>query len=98
MAHIKIDTDALLQQAQNINKHSQTYATLGSRVNSLTGQMTASWKGEASTAYLEMMQRYMQQGEYMKSVLETFSKLATEVANDMLETDQKSAAAIRNAF
>ena len=98
MAHIRIDTDAVLQQAANINKHSQTYSGLGSRVNSITGQMTASWKGESATAYIEMMQKYMQQGEYMKNVLDLFSRLSTEVTNDILDADQKSAAAIRNSF
>ena len=98
MAHIKIDYDMLNQEASRLNSQIQEYESLGSRVNTLIGQMQASWEGEACNAYTEMMQRYMMQSQKMVGILNAFKSYATGASEDFAEIDMQCAALIRNSF
>ena len=98
MAHIKMDFDGLLQQSSTLGQLGQNYEGLNSRMRSLTEQISEGWEGEASRAYVEMMQKYIQQAGKMTGILQAFRGYANQATTDFQELDRTCAAAIRNSF
>lgn len=98
MAHIKIDFDGLTQQASLLNNYAQSYESLNSRMNALTQQISSSWEGESSKAYLEMMQKYYQQSQKIVGIINAFRGYATGASNDFDDVDRRCAGLIRGAF
>lgn len=98
MSHIKIDFDGLAQQASSLNRYIQTYESLNARMKNLTQQISAGWQGEASRAFLEMMQKYSKEASKMIEVLSAFRGYATSTSMDFEEVDKSCAVMIRNSF
>lgn len=98
MAHIKINFEELNQREGELKNLIAAYEKLNSRTTVLTEQINAGWQGEASKAYLEMMQKYCQQAQKMVGILTAFKEYATGVATDFSEADQQCASWIRDSF
>lgn len=98
MAHIKLDFDALMQQASTLGGLGQNYETLNQRMHTLTEQISSGWEGEASRAYVEMMQKYTKQAEKMTGIIGAFRGYASKATNDFETLDRECAASIRNSF
>jgi WXG100 family type VII secretion target len=98
MAHIKIHFDGLAQQVSALNNYIQTYESLNTRMKNLTEQMSAGWQGEASRAFLEMMQKYSKEASKLVGVLGAFRGYASNASTDFEEVDKRCASLIRNSF
>lgn len=98
MAHIKINFDGLAQQASTMSNLTQSYEALNTRMNNLTQRISAQWQGEASRAYVEMMQKYCQQAGKMVGILQAFRSYASNASTDFSDVDNTCAGMIRNSF
>lgn len=98
MAIINIDYDGLMQQASAIGGISASYESLNTRLKSLRIKVNDGWEGEASKAFGDMMQKYINQSQHMKEILDLFRSYATDTASSFQEVDQRCAAMIRNSF
>ena len=95
---IKIDYDGLSQQSATLKNLSAAYESLCSRMNNLSNQMTAGWEGNASKAFLELMQKYVQQGKSLKEVIDLMQSYADDTVNTFESVDQECANMIRSSF
>lgn len=98
MAHIRINYDGLNQQASAMKAAIQTYEGLNGRMTNLTEQISSSWVGESSRAYVEMMGKYSRQAKEMSQIMQEFLKYTTTALTDFSEVDRRCASRIRNAF
>lgn len=98
MARIKIDFDGLNSSSTSLNSYIQSYEALNIRMDALREKVTAGWEGEASRAFLEMMQNYSKEAQKMTEVLKQFWNYGTSASADFDDVDRRCAAMIRNAF
>ena len=95
---IKIDYDGLTQQAATLKNLSAAYEALVGRKSNLSSQMTAGWEGNASKAFLELMEKYIQQGKSLKEILDLMQSYAGDAVNTFQSVDQECANMINNSF
>ena len=95
---IKIDYDGLTQQAATLKNLSASYEALVGRMSNLSSQMTAGWEGNASKAFLELMEKYIQQGKSLKEILDLMQSYAGDAVNTFQSVDQECANMINNSF
>ncbi len=98
MAKIRIDFDALRQQAVSINSMNESYQQITTRFNNLTDQISTGWKGESAAAYVSKMKEYLVQGRKLIDVISAFRSYAVTTADTFEQTDRECASAIRNSF
>ena len=98
MAHIKINYDRLQQQSASMRNCIQNYESLISRTLALVNDISAGWEGEASVAYVESMQNYLQQAQQMVDVFKSFRSMSDSVTQKFSNTDSQSGQAISRSF
>lgn len=98
MAHIRIDYDGLMQQVSSIASILGSYESLNSRLKDMKEKVDAGWEGEASRAFAEIMQKYIQQSQKMEEIIGEFKGYASKATASFQEVDQRCAALIRNSF
>ena len=60
--------------------------------------ISAGWEGEASVAYVESMQNYLQQAQQMVDVFKSFRSMSDSVTQKFSNTDSQSGQAISRSF
>ena len=98
MPVIRIDVDALRARANTMEGHIAEYESLNGQMQNLSGNMTASWKGESGAAYSSMMTGYVAQAQSLVQILQKFKTYATDTADKFEAADTECAARIRNSF
>lgn len=98
MSDIKIDYDGLSQASASLKNYAAAYDSLCARMKSMSDQISATWEGNASRAFVEMMQKYQKQGLLIKDIIATIEGYAQMTGSDFQAVDQECAARIRNSF
>lgn len=98
MALIKVNFDGLDQQVGAIANQIQSYEALNTRTTNMINQISATWQGEAATAYIEKLNSYLAEARKMVGVLEAFKGYANISSTEFRELDQNCANDIRNSF
>ena len=98
MAKIKIDSAKLQQNEQAINKKIQELTELNHRLKALIIRIQDSWEGDASKAYVSMMQNYVRQAEKMIKVLQELKSYVNSAIHKFEQTDKSSASKLRGSF
>ncbi len=98
MALIRIDYDALNQQASALGGLTSDYEGLIAQMKSLSALIGDGWGGEASAAFQQKLTEYAQQASSLTSALEAFRSYALNAVRGFDEVDTECAASIMNAF
>ena len=98
MADIMIDTAGLSESEQALKTYMADLQGLNSRLTALIDQIGASWEGNRSRRFLQMMMGRRQKAEEMVNVLREFSSYAQQTRERFTELDQRSASRIRSSF
>jgi WXG100 family type VII secretion target len=98
MADIKIDNAGLAESEQALKNYMSDLQGLNTRLTSLIDQIGASWEGNRSRRFLQMMLERRQKAEEMVNVLREFSDYAKQARERFTELDKRSAAQIRSSF
>ena len=98
MADIKIDNAGLAESEQALKTYMADLQGLNTRLTSLIDQISASWEGNRSRRFLQMMQERRLKAEEMVNVLREFSDYAKQARERFKELDKRSASQIRNSF
>ena len=98
MADIKIDNAGLAESEQALKTYMADLQGLNTRLTSLIDQISASWEGNRSRRFLQMMQERRLKAEEMVNVLREFSDYAKQARERFTELDKRSAAQIRGSF
>ncbi len=98
MGLIRIDIEMLKNNEKTMEGKIQELMQLNSSLQTLILQIGDSWEGDASAAYIQLMQRYREQAGRMESVLDEFKKYI-HVAIEKTETvDRECAARLHGSF
>ena len=98
MADIKIDNAGLAESEQALKNYMSDLQGLNTRLTSLIDQIGASWEGNRSRRFLQMMLERRQKAEEMVNVLREFSDYAKQARERFTELDKRNAAQIRSSF
>lgn len=98
MGKIKVDTDRLRTDAEALSEKKRELDTLNRNLQGLLARIGESWEGEASAAYLNLMQSYAGRAQEIAAVLEEFRSYAERAAERFETADREAAAALRNSF
>ena len=98
MADIKIDNAGLAESEQALKNYMSDLQGLNTRLTSLIDQIGASWEGNRSRRFLQMMLERRQKAEEMVNVLREFSDYAKQARERFTELDKRSSAQIRSSF
>ncbi len=88
---VLVDIAALLGNEKSIEQYISRLEALNSRLETLLGKIEASWEGESSKAYLNLMRGYAAQAANMVTVLQEFKSYVGK-AHSLFETKDKAAA------
>lgn len=95
---IIINKAMLRGKARELEGRTQELHALNTRLATLIGSIQGSWEGQASEAWLNTMQAYLQQAQGMIEVLQEFKGYANQAADEFEEEDNEAASIIFNAF
>ena len=98
MADIMIDTSGLSESEQALKAHMADLQGLNSRLTALIDQIGASWEGNRSKRFIQMMIERREKAEQMVEVLREFLKYAQEARERFTALDKRCAAQIQNSF
>lgn len=98
MSRIVIDIEGLAQNSNNIAKRTRELQDLNRQLETIIQSIESTWEGEASRAYVRMMQNYLKQGKQMEKVLQEFKNYADNASSRFSEKDRALANKIHNAF
>ncbi len=88
---VLVDIAALQGNEKSIEQYISRLEALNSRLETLLGKIEASWEGESSKAYLNLMRGYAAQAANMVTVLQEFKSYVGK-AHSLFETKDKAAA------
>ena len=94
----RVEIDSLRNFASTIDGRIQEYETLNDRMASMKDSIIASWKGESSDAFGEMMGNYVVQAGKLVEILTEFKNYAQKAADLFDSVDNECAAKIRSSF
>ena len=94
----RVEIDALRNYAQTIEGRIQEYEALNARMAAMKDSVLASWQGEASEAFGEMMTTYVVDAEKLVEILNEFKSYAQKAADLYDSADTECAAKIRSSF
>lgn len=98
MAKIRIDVDMLKSNSLALSAKIEELTALNERLNGLLLRINDSWEGEASAAYINMMQNYAAQASGLVRVLTEFKSYVDSAVSNFETADKSSAAFIRGSF
>lgn len=98
MGKIRVDEEKLRGESRLLETRIEELGNLNSSLNTLLSRMGDSWEGEASTAYICMMQNYEKKAEEMKEILREFKNYVDQAADKFESTDRNAAARLRSSF
>ena len=94
----RVEIDALRNYANIIEGRIQEYESLNDRMATMKDNVLASWQGEASEAFGEMMGNYVVDAQKMVAILTEFKSYAQKAADLFDSADTECAAKIRSSF
>lgn len=94
----RVEIDSLRNFANTIEGRIQEYETLNDRMAAMKDNVLASWHGEASEAFGEMMGNYVIRAEKLVEILTEFKNYAQKAADLFDSADTECAAKIRSSF
>ena len=94
----RVEIDALRNYAQTIEGRIQEYEALNARMAAMKDSVLASWQGEASETFGEMMTTYVVDAEKLVEILNEFKSYAQKAADLYDSADTECAAKIRSSF
>lgn len=97
-ARTRVEIDSLRNFANVIEGRIQEYEALNGRMSSMKENVLASWQGEASEAFGEMMANYVVQAGRLVEILTEFKNYAQKAADLFDNADTECAARIRGSF
>ena len=98
MSRITLDLDALQSSSASIASYIGELNNLCLRLNTQTANMTASWQGDSSKAFLAMMTNYASRAQNTSQVLDAFKRYVDTAVERFSEIDNSGAARIRGSF
>ena len=98
MAKIKVDESMLRKNSQEIAAKIQELGELNERLKTLIIRIQDSWDGNASTAYINMMNNYAGQAAEMVSVLKEFKSYVDTAVTKFESMDKSAASRLRGSF
>ena len=81
-----------------MNGHISEYEALNTQLESMSSEIVATWKGEASQAYSQVMSNYVAQAKKLTEILIQFCGYAQETADKFENLDTSCASRIRQSF
>lgn len=88
---LRSNSKAIEVKIQELNEMNQ-------RLNSVITRIEDSWEGDASIAYVNMMQNYAKQAEEMVTVLNEFKSYVDSAVTKFENMDKSAASKLRNSF
>ena len=85
MGQLRFDIDSLRSYVNTMNGHISEYEALNAQLETMSADIVATWKGEASQAYTQMMGNYVVQAKKLTEILQQFRGYAQDTA-DQFET------------
>lgn len=98
MGRIKVDADMLRDYVGTLNGRISEYEALTARMEALSQNVQASWKGDAKTAYADKMATYIAQAKQLQEILAQFRGYAQDAADKFDNLDAECAQRIRSSF
>lgn len=98
MGRIKVDADTLRDYVGALNGRISEYEALTARMEALNQNIQASWKGDAKTAFSNMMATYITQAKQLQDILVQFRSYAQDAADKFDNLDAECAQRIRSSF
>ena len=98
MAKIKIDAAMLRSNSRSLASKIQELTELNRNLNTLLVQIGDSWEGDASRAYINMMQNYAKKASDMVTVLTEFKSYVDSDVNKFESADKSAASRLRGSF
>lgn len=95
---IAVDIAALQGNEKSIEQYISRLEALNSRLETLLGRIEASWEGEASRSYLNLMRGYAAQAANMVSVLQEFKSYVGKACSLFETKDKMAASRINSSF
>lgn len=94
----RVEIDSLRNFANTIEGRISEYESLNERMSAMSGNILATWHGEASEAFGEMMGNYVIQAGKLVEILTEFKNYAQKAADLFDNADTECATKIRNSF
>lgn len=98
MANIRIDTDGLASGSKTLEMRLADYRGCLSQLDSIIAQISETWEGQASVAYITKITVQKNQFERMIEVLEEFIKYTNKANYEFSSLDESAAERIRASF
>lgn len=98
MGQLRFDIEALRSYANTMNGHISEYEALNAQLEGMSAEIVATWKGEASQAYTQMMGNYVVQAKKLTEILQQFRGYAQNTADQFETLDTSCASRIRQSF
>lgn len=98
MGQLKFDIDALRGYVSTMNGHISEYEALNTQLEAMSADIVATWKGESSQAYSQLMGNYVTQAKKLTEILQQFRGYAQDTADKFEQLDASCASRIRQSF
>ena len=98
MSRITLDLDALQSSSASMASYIAELNSLCLRLNTQAANMTASWQGESSKAFLAMMTDYASRAQKTTQVLDAYKRYVDMAVQRFSDIDSMGAARIRGSF
>ena len=98
MARIKVNIEGLRNNRSDIQKQLAELQQLNSKLEGMINTIDASWEGQASKAYRNMMMNYLKKARNQEQILQEVMRYIQSAINKFETTDKKSSTRIRGAF
>lgn len=98
MAKIRLDDGALKKDSKNLSNRIIEFDELSNRLGGLLNDISSSWTGEASDAYVAKMYKQLEKVKKMRNVTETYKGYVDKALSDMLDLDEKLSEKINGSF
>lgn len=95
---IEIKKTLLRQKARELAGRAQELTALNNKLEALIGDISGSWDGNASAAWVNSVRAYEEKAVAMVEVLEEFQGYANQAADQFEEEDTEAASIVRMAF
>lgn len=94
----RVEIDSLRNYANIIEGRISEYQALNSKMAAMKDTVIATWQGEASEAFNELMGNYVVDAEKLVEILTEFKNYAQKAADLFDSVDMECASKIRNSF
>lgn len=96
MPKIKIDTEGLKNNSENIGARIAELQNLNSRLESLITRIADSWEGNASEAYINLLRSYAEHAKNMINILNEYKKYIDKTVVKFSELDRNKANIVKS--